>query len=71
MLLLKDLPISARLKIAVGLGVLGIDNLTIVVGTLSHIVRCVFHLWLNVYQLADVVIDRLTQKMNRERLVYK
>lgn len=25
----------------------------------------------NVYQLADVVIDRLTQKMNRERLVYK
>ena len=24
-----------------------------------------------VYQLADVVIDRLTQKMNRERLVYK
>ena len=25
----------------------------------------------NVYQLADVVIDRLTQKMNRERQVYK
>lgn len=25
----------------------------------------------NVYQLADVVIDRLTQKMNRERLVFK
>ena len=25
----------------------------------------------NVYQLADAVIDRLTQKMNRERLVYK
>lgn len=25
----------------------------------------------NVYQLADIVIDRLTQKMNRERLVYK
>ena len=61
MLLLKDLPISARLKIAVGLGVLGIDNLTIVVVALPHIVRCIFHLRLNIYQLADSLTNGLVE----------
>ena len=57
MLLLEHLPVGTRLEIAVRQWVLGVDNLSKVVRMLFHIIRCIFHLWLDVYQLADGLAD--------------